>query len=199
MKYFSLACFAGIATAKIVGDIDFKSLGKFSIENPNYLHVDVWWHNYSISDPFLYVTSGLTSYTGEPGSISIVEGLKEAVIAGDVSTLKATKLDTGDKLIAPMDPKMAPPMVFEANRVIAVPTGYETGGIYLVHISSDDMTKTLGTYKMTPDKEGYSYYQGEWTDLNNDGVFDFITVRSNGNEGELVWFERPSGSSGLDG
>ena len=90
-----------------------------------------------------------------------MEGLKEAVASGDVSTLKATKLDTGDSLNAPMDPRMAPAIAFTANRVIAVPNGYYgsgNGGIYLVHVSSDDMTKTLGTYKMTPDKEGYFYY-----------------------------------------
>ena len=57
---------------------------------------------------------------------------------------------------------MAPADAFEANRVIVVPTGYETdqdliGWVYLVHISTDDMTKTLGTYKMTPDKERYAY------------------------------------------
>ena len=199
MKSFPLACCVAMVAAQTVGDINFTSLGKFSIENPNYIRVGKWTDFYSTSDPFLFVTSGLTSYTGEPGSITIVEGLKEAVIAGDVSTLKATKLDTGDKLIAPLDARMAPADAFQANRVIAVPTGYETGGVYLVHISSDDMTKTLGTYKMTPDKEGYSYFQGEWVDLNEDGLLDFISIRSNGNEGELVWFERPSGSSGLDG
>ena len=131
-----------------------------------------------------------------------MEGLKEAVAAGDVSTLKATVLDTGDSLVAPFIPMLAPATAFEANRVVAVPTlGYADGGIYLVHLSSDDMTKTLGTYKITPDKKDYGYYQGQWADLNGDGLLDYITVRFNNREGgsELVWFERPSGSFGLDG
>ena len=202
MRLFALACCAAAVAAETVGDVDFTSLGKFSIEKPSFMRAAKWVDFYSTSDPFLYVTSHSLS-TGE-GSISIVPGLKEAVAAGDVSTLKATKLDTGDSLNAPMHPSMAPAIAFEANRVIAVPNGYQgsgNGGVYLVHVSSDDMTKTLGTYKMTPDKEGYFYNMGQWVDLNGDGLLDYITARSNGKagEGELVWFERPSGSFGLDG
>ena len=54
---------------------------------------------------------------------------------------------------------------------------------------------------MTPDKDGYFYYMGQWIDLNGDGYLDYLTSRTNGkvDEGQLVWFERPSGSSGLDG
>ena len=53
---------------------------------------------------------------------------------------------------------------------------------------------------MTPDKDGYFYYMGQWIDLNGDGYLDYLTSRTNGkvDEGQLVWFERPSGSSGLD-
>ena len=204
MKSFALACCAAAVAAETVGDINFTSVGKISVENPSFMHVKQWVDWMSTSDPYLFVTS----FTGAPGagSVTIVPNLKEAVKAGDVSTLKGTKLDTGDNLKWPNDARMAPALAFEANRVIAVPDGFmvpgkQNGGVYLVHVSSDDMTKTIGTYKMTPDKEGYFYHMGQWVDLNGDGLLDYITARSNGHpgEGQLVWFERPAGSFGLDG
>ena len=141
MKSLPLACCAAVVAAETIGDLSFTSIGKFSIENPSFIDIAQWTDFYSTSDPFLYSTSGVTSLSGEPGTLTIVEGLKEAVAAGDVSTLKATVLDTGDSLVAPFIPMLAPATAFEANRVLAVPTlGYAEGGIYLVHLSSDDMT-----------------------------------------------------------
>ena len=64
---------------------------------------------------------------------------------------------------------MAPFDAFNTKRVIVAANGTigtPNGAIYFVHVSSSDMTKTLGTYKMTPDKEGYYYHSGEWVDLN---------------------------------
>ena len=65
-------------------------------------------------------------------------------------------------------------------------------GISLVQIDSYDMTKTLGTYKITPDEGNYNYYLGRWADMNNDGLLDYVATkinRSNSNAG-LVWYER---------
>ena len=126
MKSFALACYAAAVAAEAVGDINFTSVGKISIENPSFMHVKQWVDFYSTSDPYLFVTS----FTGAPGagSVTIVPNLKEAVKAGDVSTLKGTKLDTGDNLKWPNDARMAPALAFEANRVIAVPDGFMVPG-----------------------------------------------------------------------
>ena len=157
MKSFFFACCAAAVTAATVGDVNFTSVGKFSVENPSFMHVKQWVDFMSTSDPYLFVTS----FTGAPGAghVSIVPGLKEAVKAGDVSTLKATKLDTGDVLKWPNDARMVPAMAFEANRVIAVPDGFmvpgkQNGGVYLVHVDSNDMTK----FKFTED---YWYLQND--------------------------------------
>ena len=62
-------------------------------------------------------------------------------------------------------------------------------------MDSEDITKTNGTVKISPDKDDYFYHMGEWIDLNGDGRKDFLTARSNAKagEGELVWFEHPEG------
>ena len=89
------------------------------------------------------------------GSLSIVPGLKEAVVAGDVSTLEAFKLDTGGVIYSCHDYDVAPASAFDGNRVISCRGINSSGmieGIFLVHVSSDDMSKTLGTYKITSDE-----------------------------------------------
>ena len=104
------------------------------------------------------------------GSLSIVPGLKEAVIAGDVSTLEASKLDTDGVIYSCRDYDVAPASAFDGNRVISCQGIDSSGiitGIFLVHVSSDDMTKTLGTYKITSDEWKYKYSGGGfWVDLN---------------------------------
>ena len=42
-------------------------------------------------------------------------------------------------------------------------------------------------------KSGYFYHAGEWIDINGDGRLDFLTARSNAQNGggQLVWFEHP--------
>ena len=54
------------------------------------------------------------------------------------------------------------------------------------------MTKTLGTYKITPDEPNYLYYLGLWADMNGDGFLDYVATKfdkNNSNAG-LVWYER---------
>ena len=119
MNSYIYACFAAAIHAKIVGDIQFSSLGKFQLENPSFVHVAKWIDFESTSEPFLFATS-FSRDPDVPGSVTVVPDLKKAVTAGDVSTLKATKLNVGNSIRYPNDASMAPPTAFEANRVIAV-------------------------------------------------------------------------------
>ena len=83
------------------------------------MHVSKWLDFESTSEPFLFSTS-FSRDPDAPGSVTIVPDLKKAVTAGNVSALKATKLDVGKSIRYPNDAIMAPPDAFEANRVIAV-------------------------------------------------------------------------------
>ena len=150
MKSFVLACTAAVATAEVVGDINFTSLGKLQIKNPSSVKIAQWEDQDSPSDPFVLMNAG-----DGFGSLSIVPGLKEAVIAGDVSTLEAIKLETDGYIYSCHDYDVAPASAFDGNRVISCRGINSSGmieGIFLVHVSSDDMTKTLGTYKITSDE-----------------------------------------------
>ena len=201
MKSFVLACAAAAAAAEVVGDINFTSLGKFYIKNSKNVTIAQWDDQNSTSDPFLLMKAGDRQY----GSLTIVPGLKEAVVAGDLSTLEAFELDTEGFNYTCHHYKVAPASAFDGNRVIScegLDSSGQMAGIFLWHVSSDDMTKTLGAYKITSDEQKYTYGGGGfWVDLNSDGIPDFITARYNneGKYGELLWFERPKGSSGLDG
>lgn len=83
-------------------------------------------------------------------------------------------------------------------RAIIVPDGFlvpghANGGLYVVKMDDDDITKTQSTTMISEMKDGFFYHMGEWVDMNNDGRLDFLTARSNAKagEGELVWFEHP--------
>ena len=39
------------------------------------------------------------------------------------------------------------------------------------------MTKTLGTYKITPDEAKVFYYPGLWADMNGDGLLDYVATK----------------------
>ena len=67
------------------------------------------------------------------------------------------------------------------------------GGIYVVRMDEQDLTKTKETVKITAHKSHYFYHMGHWIDMNGDGRKDFLTARSNGKkgEGELLWLEHP--------
>ena len=139
------------------------------------------------------------------GAVSVISGIKEAVIAGDVSNLDATKLDTGKiKFQWPNNAQVVPQEVF-GSRAIVVPDGFlvpghKDGGVYVIQMDDTDVTKAVNTVKISPDKNNYFYHMGQWIDLNHDGRLDFITARSNAKagEGELVWFEQPEGGLGTD-
>ena len=196
MKQFALACFAAVSTAVTVGDIEFTSIGTFKQKEAAFIQMT----NFEGSEDFLM----FTAFSGTPwakGSVSIVPGVKEAVQNNDVSGLKGTKLDTGNISFKwPNDARVIPADVFDGQRAIVVPDGFlvpghKNGGVYVISMDSEDITKTNGTVKISPDKDDYFYHMGEWIDLNGDGRKDFLTARSNANagEGELVWFEHPEG------
>ena len=95
-----------------------------------------------------------------------------------------------------------PQDVFD-ERAIVVPDGFlvpgkKDGGIYIIRMDPEDITKTVDTVEITAKKNNYFYHMGEWVDLNGDGRKDFVTARSNAKagEGELLWLEHPKG--GLD-
>jgi len=151
------------------------------------------------SDPFLLVST----FTGSPigkGHVYVVPEIKEAVINNTVSKLKEQKLDTGISLQWPNDVKLVPSGVFEENRSIVIPDGFlvpghADGGIYVVVIDDDDITKVNSHHTITHNKDGYFYHMGEWIDMNKDGRKDFVTAKSNAKEdgGRLVWYEQPEG------
>ena len=135
------------------------------------------------------------------GHIYMVENVKDAVIAGDAGQLKPVKLDTA-KFQWPNNIQVVPNDVFE-ERAIVVPDGFlvpgkKDGGVYVVRMDDEDLTKTKETVKITAKKNNYFYHMGYWVDLNGDGRKDFITARSNAKKGhgELVWLEHPE--KGLD-
>ena len=57
-KTILFACCMVAATAKTVGDIDFKSLGKIPIHAPIFKKAEQWNDSSSKSDPFLLTSSG---------------------------------------------------------------------------------------------------------------------------------------------
>ena len=196
MKQFTLACIAAVSSAFTVGDIEFTSIGTFKQKEAAFIQMT----SFEGSEEFLM----FTAFSGTPwakGSVSIVPGVKEAVVGNDVSGLEGTKLDTGDISFKwPNDAKVIPADVFDGQRAIVVPDGFlvpghKNGGVYVISMDDSDITKTTGTVKISPDKDDYFYHMGEWIDLNGDGRKDFITARSNAKagEGELVWFEHPEG------
>jgi len=72
--------------------------------------------------------------------------------------------------------------------------GHSNGGLYIIKMDDEDITKTVSTTKISEKKKGYFYHMGYWVDLNRDGRLDYITARSNAKKdgGELVWFEHPA-------
>ena len=133
----------------------------------------------------------------------MVPGVKDAVIAGDVSALKAVQLDTPN-FEWPNNIMVIPEDVF-SERAILVPDGFlvpgkTNGGIYVVRMDSEDLTTVVETVEITESSSSndYFYHMGFWVDLNGDGRKDLITARSNAvaGEGELLWLEHPE--AGLD-
>ena len=89
MKSFVISLLAAVAVSEGTGDVDFTSIGKFDAKHAAFLNVE----KYGDSDEFLL----LSAFSGSPlshGSVSVVPGIKDAVTAGDVSSLKENTLDT---------------------------------------------------------------------------------------------------------
>lgn len=135
------------------------------------------------------------------GHIYVVPDVKDAVHAGDASSLKSVKLNT-PSFEWPNNIEVIPHDVF-GERAIVVPDGFlvptkKQGGVYIVRMDPTDITKTVETKKITAKKHSFFYHMGYWVDLNGDGRKDFITARSNAKagEGELLWLEHPA--DGLD-
>ena len=189
---FGAALAASYANAQI--DLELTSANKFHVKNAAFVNMGKW----DDSEDFMLVSSfGAMS----SGHIYMVPGIKEAVQAGDVSTLEAVKLDT-PSFQWPNDVAQVPFEVFN-ERAILVPDGFlvpgkKDGGMFVTRISADDITQTTETVRIAAKKNNYFYHMGHWVDLNGDGRMDLITARSNANagEGELLWLEHPEG--GLD-
>jgi len=182
------------AVAAAQADLDFTSEGQFKVKNPAFINVG----KFDGSEDFLLVSSfGAMS----SGHIYMVPGVKDAVVAGDVSSLEPVQLDT-PKFKWPNNIEVVPQDVF-GERTIVVPDGFlvpgkKDGGVYIVRMDENDLTKTVDTVKITATKNNYFYHMGYWVDLNGDGRKDFITARSNAKkgQGELLWLEHPK--EGLD-
>jgi len=186
------AAFAAAAAAQ--ADLDFTSEGQFKTKNAAFIDVT----SFEGSEDFLLV-SAFGPFSS--GKIYIVPGVKDAVIAGDVSSLEPVQLDT-DKFEWPNNIQVVPQDVF-GERAIVVPDGFlvpgkKDGGIYIVRMDENELTKVVDTVKISDKKNNYFYHMGYWVDLNGDGRKDFITARSNAKKGkgELVWLEQPE--DGLD-
>ena len=186
----SLAAFAS-ATA----DLDFTSNNHFKLKHAAFLNVG----QFEDEQEFLLVST----FTGNPmgkGHIYMVPNIRDAVKAGDISSLEPVQLDTIN-FEWPNDIMVVPQDVF-GERAIVVPDGFlvpgkSNGGVYIVRMDATDLTKVTNTVTISK-KKGYFHHMGFWVDLNGDGRKDFITARSNAKagEGELLWLEHPEG--GLD-
>ena len=95
MNKFVTACLAAIAAAEGTGDLTFTSIGQFKQKQAAFIQVRNFEGIDGVDDSdFLLVTE----FSGSPlsnGSVSIIPGVKDAVKAGDVSSLEGAKLDTG--------------------------------------------------------------------------------------------------------
>ena len=189
---FGAALAASYANAQI--DLELTSNNKFKVKNSAFINFGKW----EDSEDFMIVSSfGPMS----SGHVYVVPGVKDAVIAGDVSSLEGVKLDT-PHFEWPNNVEQVPFEVFD-ERAILVPDGFlvpgkKDGGVFVIRISPDDVTQTVDTVRISAKKNNYFYHMGHWVDLNGDGRMDLITARSNAHKGhgELLWLEHPEG--GLD-
>jgi len=153
----------------------------------------------------------VTSNEGNPlkdsEGISIVKGIKQAVTDGDVTQLKPVLLDTSPYTLRwPNRAMPIPDEVFnDGISRLMVPDGFlipghRGGGVYIISLDPEDISKATKTQKITVDKGNYWYHTGEWIDLNGNGRLDLLTARTDSvrgeNSGELVWLEHPEDPNG---
>lgn len=193
-RSFSLAAMTAIAAAS--SDFTPVSIGTFQIKNPAFVNIQQW----PDSEPFL-LTTAFGPFSA--GYLQVVTNVAEAVQAQNLSTLSPVKLST-PSFLWPNDAITVPMDVF-GERVIVVPDGFippgkTNGGVYLVQMDPVDVTKTVATYTMTHNTDGYFYHMGFWIDLNGDGRKDFLTAKCNthAGEGKLVWYEHPKGGLSVE-
>jgi hypothetical protein len=192
----SLSCLlvAALLIAAVVAtvDVDYVSVGKFSLKNAAFLEVE----HFEGSEQFLLVSSfgALSS-----GKLYVVPGITAAVLNAKPSTLKPVQLKTPD-FLWPNSVRTIPQDVFDGRRAIVVPDGFlppgkGNGGVYVVVMDPFDITKTIKTVTLTRNSLGYFYHMGTWIDLNGDGRKDFLTAKTNAKpgKGQLVWLEHPEG------
>jgi hypothetical protein len=217
MKTFALTCLATMVAAHkgkwkdncsgnqegcTISDVNFQSIGSINFDYASYLEVTKW-----NNEDFMLISE----FEGAPwksGSVAIVPGLKEGVMNGDVSDLKAHTLDPSPyKFENPNNSKKVPDDVFDGELVVLVPDGFviwghRDGGVYLLVQDKEDITKTTKTVKLTKHISDKFYHTGHWIDMNQDGRKDLLIARADSkrrtNGGELVWLEHPA-EGALDG
>ena len=92
----------------------------------------------------------LSAFSGMPfthGNVSIVPGVKEAVKAGDVSSLNPVELDTGKvKFTWPNDVRVVPHDVFNKRAIVVpdgfIPPGHNNGNVFVIEMDDSELTKT---------------------------------------------------------
>ena len=128
------ATFAGLAAAQV--DLDFGFESKFKAKHAAFINMG----KYEDSEDFMLVSSfGAFS----SGHVYMVEGVKDAVVAGSAHDLETVKLDTPD-FKWPNNVETIPFDVF-GERAILVPDGFLVpgkgdGGMYIIRMDPEDLT-----------------------------------------------------------
>merc|ERR1719163_1714361 len=148
MKTFVSACLAALAVADGTGDLEFTSIGQIKSKHAAFIQTT----KFEDSEDFILVTA----FSGTPwatGSVSIIPGIKDAVVADDVSSLKAKELDTGKiDFKWPNNAQVVPHDVFNSRAIVVpdgfLPPGHKNGGVYVISVDPSDITATTGTVKI---------------------------------------------------
>lgn len=168
-------------------NINYK--GKFESYGPAFLSITKF-HN---SAKFLLFSSfGAASYS----RLYIVPEISEQTSTEKkISEIKPIEITNNFTWIN--FPKVVPFEIFK-NRSLLIKDGFippfhNNGGVYILIINENDITKVEKTLRLTAEKKGYYYHEAFWYDFNKDGKMDLITARSNSKKegSELLWLEQP--------
>lgn len=126
---FLLATASVSVSATKSDDVNYVSLGKFSVKNAAFIEVE----QFEDSEPFLLVSS-FGAFIG--GQIYVVPNVAAAVSNADPSTLRPVNLSVPD-LLWPNSVATIPQDIFGGQRAIVVPDGFlppgkGNGGVYVV-------------------------------------------------------------------